>query len=53
VFTPAYMPFMNFSDTVEYHGGNEPTTSAFLSHTEGQWYFLHRIEQDNNGNPRH
>lgn len=51
-FTPAFIPFMTYGDTVEYHGGKEPTENVFLSHFEGQWYFLHRIEEpDNVDNP--
>jgi len=38
--------------TVEHHGEPKPTDNAFLSHTEGQWYFLHRIEKDIDENPK-
>jgi hypothetical protein len=50
--TPAFVPFMTYGDTVEHHGKPKPTENAFLSHSEGQWYFLHRIEKDNDENPR-
>ena len=50
-FTPAFIPFVTYGDTIEYHGGKEPTENVFLSHFEGQWYFLHRIEPDNVDNP--
>jgi hypothetical protein len=50
-FTPAYIPYMTYGHTVEYHGGKEPTENHFLSNFEGQWYFLHRIEPENVNNP--
>jgi hypothetical protein len=40
------MPFMTHGASVEYSGEKEPTEKVFLSHFEGQWYFLHRIEPD-------
>jgi hypothetical protein len=51
-YTPAYLPFVTYGGTVEYRGGKEPTNKAFLSHTEGQWYFLHRLENDNDPRSR-
>ena len=50
--TPAFMPFMTYGDTVEHHGEPKPTENAFLSLTEGQWYFVHRIETDTDKNPK-
>jgi hypothetical protein len=50
--TPAFMPYMTYGPTVEHHGEPKPTDNAFLSHTEGQWYFLHRIEKDTDENPK-
>jgi hypothetical protein len=46
VFTPAFVPFMTYGGTIEYNGGKEPTDNRFLSHTEGQWYFLHRVGRE-------
>lgn len=51
-YTPVYLPFITYGDTVEYRGGKEPTDKAFLSHTDGHWYFLHRLENDNDAHPR-
>jgi hypothetical protein len=44
-FTPGFVPFATYGETVEYPG-KEPTTDRFLSHAEGHWYFLHRIEPE-------
>ena len=49
-YTPAYLPFMTYGGTVEYRGAKEPTDKAFLSYAEGHWYFLHRLENDNDDN---
>ena len=51
-YTPAFMPYMTYGDTVEHRGEPKPTVNTFLSHTEGQWYFLHRIEKDTDDNPK-
>jgi hypothetical protein len=45
-YTPSYMPFMTYGETVEHRGEPQPTENSFLSHTEGQWYFLRRIQYD-------
>jgi hypothetical protein len=44
MYTPAFMPYMTYGPTQEYHGDKEPTHNRFLSQAEGQWHFLHRIE---------
>lgn len=51
-YTPAYLPYVTYGDTIEYRGAKEPTNKAFLSHTDGHWYFLHRLENDNDEHPR-
>jgi hypothetical protein len=43
--TPGFMPFATYGETVEYPG-QEPTTDRFLSHTEGHWHFLHRVQTE-------
>lgn len=45
-YTPAFVPFVTRGDTVEFGKGKEPTDNRFLSHTEGQWYILHRIDDE-------
>ena len=45
-FTPAFVPFMTYGDTVVHRGEPQPTENAFLSHTEGHWYFVRRIQND-------
>jgi hypothetical protein len=44
--TPAYMPYMTYGPTVEHRGEPKPNVNSFLSHTENQWYLLHRIPND-------
>lgn len=52
-YTPAYLPFMTYGNSIDYRGDKEPTDKAFLSYTEGHWYFLNRLEnaenEDNTG----
>jgi hypothetical protein len=50
-YTPAFVPFMSYGDSVIHHGKPRPTDNAFLSYTEGQWYFLHRIQKDRVDDP--
>jgi hypothetical protein len=50
--TPSVVPPMTYGPTVEHRGKPKPTESAFLSHSEGQWYFLHRIPNDDGDNPK-
>jgi hypothetical protein len=51
-YTPAYVPYMTLKPSVEYLEGEGSTNNRFLSHTEGQWYLLHRIERDSDYDPR-
>jgi hypothetical protein len=51
-YTPAFLPFMTYGDTVVYPAKKEPTDNTFLSHTEGQWYFLHRKQNDRDDIPK-
>jgi hypothetical protein len=52
-YTPSFQPFMTYGPTVVHRGENKkPTDNTFLSHTEGQWYFLHRIQKDKDNNPK-
>jgi hypothetical protein len=50
-YTPAYVPYITLKPSVEYLEGKGSTNNRFLSHTEGQWYLLHRIERDSDYNP--
>jgi hypothetical protein len=51
--TPSFVPYMTYGPTVEHRGEPNPTENRFLSHTEGQWYFLHRIpKRDDEKDPR-
>jgi hypothetical protein len=49
LYSPAFVPLMTHGPTQEYGGPEEPTHNRFLSHAEGQWYFLHRIGTGDEG----
>jgi hypothetical protein len=50
--TPAFMPYMTYGPTVKHRGEPKPTVNVFLSHSESQWYFLHRIQKDTDDDPK-
>ena len=46
-------PMRSDLDVAGLAGGKEPTDNRFLSHAEGQWYFLHRVERESEDKTNH